>query len=118
MRQQSRFSKDQFAHCFEIVQSRVEAEPSQRFPHLGKDHLWLVAQRKQGLRAAEFLSGLGHSKYFIRRHGVGAGITRIAAESAIAAIVAAEIRKWDEDFARVGNNPRLEPVSKFPCCEQ
>ena len=49
----------------------------------------------------------------VRGHGVRAGFAGIAAESAVAAIVAAQVRQGDEDFARIGNDAGLEPLLEF-----
>ena len=108
MRQQSGLAQNQFAHGFEIVQRGFVPEMMKRLAHLWKKQFRLVAQREQSLRASKFFAGASNFQNLIRRHGVRAGVAGVAAEGAVSAIVAAEIGQWQKNFARVGDDARLE----------
>src|SRR4029453_10087991 len=62
-----------------------------------------VAQREQRFLRAEPSAGLRERDDFIGLHGVGARLARIAAERAVAAVVAAERRERHEDLRREGD---------------
>ena len=49
-------------------------------------------------------------KNLVRSHGVSAGFAGIAAEDAVAAIIAAQVGQRDEDLTRIGDDPGLEAL--------
>jgi len=61
------------------------------FAHLWKEQFRLVTQAEKGFRAAKLFSGSSDFQHLVGRHRVRAGIAWIAAEGAVAAIVAAEV---------------------------
>ena len=115
MRQQTSFSKDQFAHRFEIVEGGAESQSTQRFAHCGKHQLRLITQTEESLCAAELFSGLCDFQNLVSGHGMRAGLSRVAAKGAIPAVVAAEICKRKENFAGISDHATLEPVARFLC---
>src|SRR5579862_5648659 len=99
MRQQRSFAQNQFAHGFEIVKRGFVAEMLQGGTHFGECELRLVPETEEGFGAAELFAGTGDFENFVRSHRVRGGLAGIAAEGAVAAIVAAEIREWKKNFA-------------------
>src|ERR1700751_2289035 len=78
------------------------------FTHLGKEQFWLVTQAEKGFGTAKLFSRTGDFEHLVGHHRVCAGIARIAAEGAVAAIVAAEVSQREKDFAGIGDRARLE----------
>src|SRR6185295_16440927 len=113
MRKQARFIQDSLAHLGKVRKSCTVSEPRERLSHLRKDSFGAVSEAEQRFLASEPPASLGYREDFVRRHGVSARIARVFAKRAIAAVVAAEICKRDEDFLRVRNPPALETISKF-----
>ena len=108
MRQQTRFAKHLLAHRFQIMESGLVSEAPQRFAHLGKKQFRLVSQAEQRLGASHAFARAHHLHDLIRRHGVRAGLAGIAAEGAVAAVVAAKICQRKKDLARIGDDSGLE----------
>ena len=113
MRQQSGLAQDPFAHGFEIVQGRLVTQVAQGRAHFGESQFRLVAQAEEGFGAAHLFAGARDFQDLVRSHGVRAGFAGIAAEDAVAAIVAAQVGQRDEDFARIGDDAGLEALLEF-----
>ena len=111
MRKQTRFPQYQVAHGFQILQSRFVAKMVERFAHLRKEQLGLVAQAEESFRTTEAFPGANNLHDFVGRHGMRSGIAGIAPERAVAAVVAAQIREWNKNFARIGYDAGLEAVA-------
>ena len=84
---------------------------AQRFAHLGEKQFRFIAQTEKGFGASEFFAGACDREDFFGSHRMRAGFSGIAAESAIAAVVAAEVGQWEENLARVGDDAGLEVIS-------
>ena len=108
MRQQAGLAQHQLAHGFQIMQRGFVAEMTQRVAHLGEEQFRLVAQAEESLGASQLFAGAGDRENFVRSHGMRAGISGIAAEGAVAAVIAAKIRQRQEDFSRIGDDAGLE----------
>src|SRR5688572_8412156 len=67
---------------------------------LGEERLGLVAEREQRLFRPEAGAGLHERDDFVGRHRVRAGLTGIAAERAVVAVIAAERGERDEHLLR------------------
>ena len=92
------------------MQRRFVSQVAQGLPHFREDQFRLIAQAEEGFGAAHLFARLRDFHNFVRRHGVRAGFARIAAESAVAAIVAAQVGQGDENFARIGDDAGLEAL--------
>ena len=79
----------------------------------GEQRLRPVAQREQRLLGAEPAARLGERHHLVRRHRVGAGLARIAAERAVAAVVATERRQRHEDLGREGDGATATAVAEL-----
>src|SRR5207247_4509728 len=86
------------AHRLQRRQRRAVAARLQELAVVGGARLRAVAQRAQRDLGPAPPSRLTQRDDFVRRHGVGARLTRIAAERAIPAVVAAERRERHEDL--------------------
>jgi hypothetical protein len=84
---------------------------AQRFSHLGEEQFGFVAEAKESFGASQFFSGARDLENLFGSHRVSAGFSGVAAEGAVAAIVAAQIRQRQKNFSRVCNNTGLEGVS-------
>src|SRR4029077_5826211 len=72
--------------------------------------LGLVAQAEQSFLASGEAARFGYRQYFIRAHiRLHAGL-RIGADRAIAAIVAAKVRGWNEDLPGVADRTAFEAI--------
>ena len=108
MRQQARFAKHLLAHRFQIMKRGFISEAPQRIAHLGKKQLRLVSQAEQRLGTSHALSGAHYFHHLVGRHGVRAGFAGIAAEGAVAAVVAAKIRQGKKYLAGISDDSRPE----------
>ena len=106
------FAEHQFAHSFEIMQRGFVSQMAQRLAHFGECEFGLITQAEKRLGASHFLACARYFQNFIGSHGVCAGLARIAAEGAIAAVVATKIGEGDKDFARIANDAWLKIL---PC---
>src|ERR1700722_616426 len=84
------------------------AKVGESLAHLGEKQFRLVAQAEQSFGAAEFLAGAGDGENLVRGHGVRAGVSGIAAEGAVSAVIAAEIGQREEDLTRVSDDAGFE----------
>src|SRR5262249_55165067 len=100
------------------MQSRAKPQPPQGFSHFGKNQLGLIAEGKQSFRAAQLFSRKGDVQYLFRRHGVRAVLSRVAAEGAVSAVIAAEVCEGNENFARIGDYTGLETITSIPRSRQ
>ena len=101
MRQERSLTQHQFAHRFQIMQSRLVSQLAQRRAHFRKHQLRLIAQAEQSLATPQLLPRPGYIQHFLGRHGMRARIGGIAAESAVAAVIAAQVGERQKDFARI-----------------
>src|SRR6266700_5918645 len=106
----SGFTRKEFAHRLEVVQSRLVAEVPEGLPHLGEEQFGLVAETEESFGASELFASAGDFEELVRSHRVGAGIAGIAAEGAVSAVVAAEIGQGQEDLAGIGDGAGLEAL--------
>src|SRR5205807_604791 len=93
------------------MQRRAISQFAQRLTHLREDQLRFIAQREKSFGAAKFFALSRHSQNFVGSHRVGAWLAGIAAECAVAAIIAAKIGQRNENFARVSDYTRLESIT-------
>ena len=89
MGKQARLTQDFVAHRFEIMKARFVSQVAQRFAHLGKNQLRLVAETEQSFCASQALAGADDCHDFVGRHRMSARLIRIAAEGAVAAVISA-----------------------------
>jgi hypothetical protein len=83
----------------------------QSLAHFGEYQFWLVTQAEQRLCATELFSGSRNLQDLVGRHCMRTRLPRIAPECAIAAIVPAQICKWNKNFSRVRDQAWLEPLA-------
>src|SRR6266404_1576065 len=91
----------------------AKSQFAQGFAHFGKEQFGFVAKGEQSFRATKFFTCSRDLQHLIGRHRVRAGLTRVAAEGAISAIIAAEICKRDENLARISDYARLKVVASI-----
>src|ERR1700688_287010 len=108
MRQQARFAKNLLAHRFQIMERGLVSEAPQGIAHRGEKQFRLVTQAEQRLGTSHALSRAYYFHPLVRRHGVRPGLTGIAPEWAVAAVVAAKIRQGKKHLAGIGDDCRFE----------
>ncbi len=86
------------------------SQMAQSLAHLGKCEFGFVAQAEQSFGASHFFARASYLKNLVRSHGVRSRLAGIAAEGAIAAVVATQVGERNKNFARVGYDPRLEAL--------
>ena len=111
--QEGRLLQNRLAHGAEIRQRRAVAVPSEELAVRGKHRLRLVAQREQGFLRTQSSPRLCERHDLPRLHRVGSGLARIAAERAVAAVVAAEGRQRHEDLGGKGDRAAPTTVTKL-----
>jgi hypothetical protein len=92
------------------MQCGLVSQAPEKCLHLRKDAFWFIAQAEERFRATESLTLTDHFQDFFRKHRMRSRFVRIATKSAIAAVVAAQIGKWNKNFARIGDDGRLKLV--------
>ena len=90
--------EDEIAHRGDVVECAGKTLLAKKIARFGKDAFRLVAETKQRFLTTSAAALLGKSENFVRRHEVCAGLSRIFAEGAVGAVVAAESGQWDENF--------------------
>src|ERR1700682_1504116 len=113
VREQASFIQNEFAHRGEIVERARKTLFAQEFAGLGKDPFGLIAEAEESFLAACLAAPFGKREHLFRRHEVSAGLARILAEGAVAAIVAAKGGERDEDFFREGDDSSLPARANF-----
>ena len=108
MRQQTSLAQHKFAHALQVMQSRFIAEMAQCVSHLGKQQFRLIAEAEESFGTSQLFAGAGDGQHFLRSQGMRSGFSGIAAESAVTAVVAAEIRQRQENLPRVGDDTGFE----------
>ena len=116
MRQQGSLAQDALAHGFEVVKRRLISQVAQSLPHLREGQLRLVAQAEKSFRTAHLLSRSRDFQDLVRGHGVRPGFAGVAPEDAVAAIITAQVRQRDEDFARISDDAGLEALLELQGC--
>ena len=111
--QQGRLLQNGLAHGVQVRQRRAVAVPSEELAMRREQRLRLVAQREEGLFGAEPAARLGERHDLVGRHRVGARLARVAAERAVAAVVAAEGRQRHEDLGGEGDGAATSAVAKL-----
>src|SRR5581483_11631349 len=96
----------------EITECRAMAESCKLIAHLRKDGFGPVAETEERLFTTELRAGLCDRNHFVGRHGVRAGLIRVFAERAVAAIIAAEVRERNEDFLGVSDAAAFDAVAQ------
>src|SRR5208282_2110460 len=96
------------AHRFQIMKCGFVSEAPQRIAHLGEKQLRLVSQTEQRFGTPHALSSAHYLHHLVWRHGVRTGLSWIAPECAVAAVVAAKIRQGKKHLARIGDDSGLE----------
>src|ERR1700722_3522227 len=110
MREQASFRKHQLAHRRKVFERRLEAQRSQKFFRFRKHALGLVAQAEQSLLASRTAASFGYCQHFIWRHVRRHTGLRISTERAIAAVVATQVGKWNENFSGITYRIAFEAV--------
>jgi len=113
VRQQGRFLQNGLAHGVQVRQRRTVAVPSEELAMRREQRLRFVAEREEGFFGAEPAARLGERHDLVRRHRVGARLARVAAERAVAAVVAAEGRQGHEDLGGEGDGAATSAVAKL-----
>src|SRR5882724_1838794 len=113
VREQAGFFQDEFAHGGEIVERARVALTAEEFAGFGEYLFRLVAQAEECFLAAGLTAAFGEGEDFLAGHEMSAGLARVFAEGAVAAIVAAEGRQRDEDFFRKGDDGSLALGTQF-----
>ena len=108
MREQIGFAEHQFAHGLKIMESGFVSQPAQGLAHFRKCEFGFIAETEESLGASHLLARARHRQYLVRGHGVCAGLAGIAAEGAIAAVVATEVGERNKNLARIGNDAGLK----------
>ena len=78
-----------------------------------ENQVYVAVTRSQQLGLLILLLAFGKREDLLRRHEVSAGLARVLAEGAVAAIVAAKGGKRDEDFFREGDDSSLPASANF-----
>ena len=100
MRKQAGFFEDEFAHGREIVERTGVALRAEEFAGFGENFFGLIAKTEEGFLAACVAAAFGKGENFFRGHEMGAGLTGVFAESAVAAVVTAKSGERDENLFR------------------
>src|SRR6266849_3443096 len=79
---------------------------------LGEEGFGPVAEREERFFDAELRSALAERHDFVDLHRVRARLARVAPESAIAAIVAAEVGQRDENFRRKRHDAAVPAIAE------
>jgi hypothetical protein len=88
------------------------SHPTEELAVLGEEGFGLVAQREERFLGPAPLARAGEGQDLLGSHGEGARLSRIAPESTVAAIVAAQGGQGDEDLGREGEAPPASAVSR------
>ena len=79
------------------------------FAHLGEDQASGLSPRlKRASLHPSFSPARGSGENFLRRHGMRAGLSGIAAEGAVSTVVAAEIGERQKNLTRIGDCASLK----------
>ncbi len=113
MREQGGFFQNEFAHRCEIVERARKTLMTQELAGLGKDPFGLIAEAEESFFARRLAAAFGKREHLFRRHEVSAGLARVLAEGAVAAIVAAKGGERDENFFREGDDSSLPTGANF-----
>ncbi len=117
VRQQARLFQHAAGYVRQVLHSRLKAEPAQLLAGDRVASLGLVAQREQRFRATGLGGGPSQTQDLLLSHvGPRARPGRLG-ERAVATVVAAELRQWQEDLGRIGDAVAVafnrQPVSGF-----
>jgi hypothetical protein len=98
MGQEAGLADDEGGDLSEIAERGRMPHAPEEFAVLGENRLRPVAQGEQRFLGAESLAGARERQDLLRCHAQRAGLARVAAESAVPAVVAAEVGERDEDL--------------------
>ena len=115
MREQTGFAEHKFAHGLKIMESGFVSQPAQGLAHFRKCEFGFITEAEESLGASHLLARSDNRHYLVGGHGVCTHMARIAAEGAIATVIATEIGERNKNLARIGHDPRLEALPSFHC---
>jgi hypothetical protein len=111
--QERRFREDRRAHRAQVRECRAVTVTAQELAMTGERRLWPVAEREQRFLGAQSRSRLREGHDLVRLHRVGAGLARIAAKRAVAAVVTAQGRQRHEHLGREGHGAPAPTVAQL-----
>src|SRR5436309_2677309 len=102
--QERRLAERELADRAEVAERGAVTVATQELAVAGEGRLGPVTEREQGFLRPEPRAGPGEGQHFLGRHRMGAGLPGIAAEGAVAAVVATQGRQRHEDLGGEGDD--------------
>jgi hypothetical protein len=118
MRKEAGLFQHQLAHRGEVFERSVMAQLFQERFRFRKNTLGLIAQAEQRLFASGAAPSFGYGENLIRQHVGGLARLRVRPESAVTAIVAAQVGERNENFPRIADRTALGAVAHGCRCLQ